>query len=161
MRIPIRIWAGLYGVAFHAVAAALAIYTAVRNRAGIEAGFWWTAIPPFLVAAFVVYALIVGPYLPKRPTTRGAFFYDSAIGMLAEVAVVAGTAILYAFVVSTRVLEQGVGAYLGAVLNMTIFGFLWALGSFFLQVLVVGNAAGLVGWWVMKRVNAKKGAAQA
>jgi hypothetical protein len=161
MRLPIRVWAGLYGLAFHAAAVALALWTAKRNQADIPSSFWWTTAPPLLLAAFVVYALIVAPYVPKRPTHKMAVFYDCVVAMLAEVAILALTSVLYALVVSRGALSGGAGAYLSASANMTAFAFLWTLGSFFLQILVIGNAAGFIGWWVMKKVNARRPAPQA
>jgi hypothetical protein len=161
MRLPNRVWVGLYGLAFHAAAVAIALWTAKRNQADIPAGFWWAAAPPLLVAAFAVYALIVAPYVPKRPTHKMLVFYDCVVAMLAEVAILALTSILYALVVSRSALADGAGAYLGAAANMTAFAFLFTLGSFFLQVLVIGNAAGFLGWWVMKKANARRPAAQA
>lgn len=156
MRLPIRVWAGLYGLAFHAAALAITLWIARRNQAEIPASFWWTAGPAFLVAGFVVYALLVGRYLPRRPSTRGAFFFDSAVGMLAEAGVVAVTSALYALVVSTRALEGGIIGYLGAVARTTVFAFLFSVGSFFLQILVVGNAAGILGFWLLRKLNARR-----
>lgn len=161
MRLPIRVWAGLYGLAFHAAAVVLALWTAKRNQADIPASFWWTAVPPLLVAAFVVYVAIVGPYVPRRPSHRMTVFYDCVVTMLAEVAILALTSVLYALLVSRGALSSGAGAYLGTAANMTAFAFLWTLGSFFMQVLVIGNAAGFLGWWVMKKVNARRAAPQA
>lgn len=158
MRLPNRVWAGLFGLAVHVIVIFAALWN-TQSLADVPARFWTTMALPFLAAAFVVYALLVGSYLPKRPTHRGAVFFDSAVGMFAELGVVVLTAVLYAFVSSTAALSEGLGAYFGAVANNTLFGFLWALGSFFMQILIVGNAAGFVGWWVMKRVNARKAAA--
>jgi hypothetical protein len=160
MRLPIRVWAGLYGLAFHGIALGIAIWTARRNQADIPASFWWTAGPPLLVAAFVVYALVVASYVPKRPTHKMAVFYDSVVAMLAEVGILAVTSVLYALVVSRGALSGGAGAYLSASANMTVFAFLFTLGSFFLQVLVIGNAAGFLGWWVMKKIGARRAAPQ-
>jgi hypothetical protein len=158
MRLPIRVWAGLYGLAVHVVVLLAALWN-TQSATDIPARFWLTMAVPFFAAAFIVYALVVGSYVPKRPSHRGAVFFDSAVGMLAELGVVVVTAVLHAFASSTGALADGFGAYLGAVANNTLFGFLWALGSFFMQILIVGNAAGFVGWWVMKRVNARKAAA--
>ena len=161
MRLPNRVWVGLYGLAFHAAAVALALWTAKRNQADIPAGFWWTVVPPLLVAAFAVYAIVVAPYVPKRPTTRMLVFYDCVVAMLGEVAILALTSILYALLASRGALPSGIGAYLGAAVNATALAFLWTIGSFFLQVLVIGNAAGFLGWWVMKKVNSRRGASTA
>jgi hypothetical protein len=160
MRLSIRVWAGLYGLAFHAVAVGLALWTARRNQADIPASFWWAVVPPLLVAAFVVYALVVASYVPKRPTHRMTVFYDCVVTMLAEVVVLAVTSVLYALLISRGALAGGLGAYLSASANMTAFAFLWTLGSFFLQVLVIGNAAGFLGWWVMKKIGARHAAPQ-
>jgi hypothetical protein len=159
MRLPIRVWAGLYGLAVHVVVVIASLWN-VESASDIPATFWLTMVLPLLTAAFVVYALVVGSYVPKRPTHRAAVFFDSAVGMLAELGVVVVTAVLYAFVSTGDALSEGFGAYLGAVANKTFLGFLWAVGSFFMQILIVGNAAGFAGWWVMKRVNARKAAAQ-
>ena len=107
MRLPNRVWVGLYGLAFHVVAVAIALWTAKRNQADIPASFWWTATPPLLVAAFAVYALVVAPYVPKRPTHKMTVFYDCVVTMLAEVAILALTSILYALVVSRSALAGG------------------------------------------------------
>lgn len=145
-----KLWAGLYGVAFHAVVVLVLVWIAVKNQANVPAEFWWRTTPPFLVAAFVVYALLVGPYLPRRPTTKGAVFFDSAVGMLAECAIVVFTAIVYAFV-TARGGGEGAGGYLANAASTALFAFLWSFGSFITQILVIGNAAGLVGWWVLKK----------
>jgi hypothetical protein len=34
-----------------------------------------------------------------------------------------------------------------------LFAFLWTFGSFFTQILVVGNAAGLIGFLVLKKLG--------
>jgi hypothetical protein len=156
MRLPNRLWVGLYGLAFHVLAVLLVLWTARRNQADIPADFWWAAVPPLLVAAFAVYALVVAPYVPKRPTHKMLVFYDCVVAMLAEVAILALTSVLYGLLASRDALAGGAGAWLGAAANMMAFAFLYALGSFFLQVLVVGNAAGFLGWWVMKKVNARR-----
>lgn len=152
-----RAWVGLYGVLFHVVVACAAAWLGYRNQAGIPASFWAEAVPPFLLAAFAVYAGVVATYVPRRPTTKGAVFFDSAVGMFAEAAVFAVGALLWAALVSTPALgQQGLSGYASAVAGTAAFGILWSFGSFFLQILVVGNAAGLVGWWVLKRIDARR-----
>jgi hypothetical protein len=146
---------GLYGVLFHVVVTGVVAWVGHRNQAGIPGSFWVQAVPPFLVAALAVYALVVAPYVPRRSTTKGAVFFDSAVGMFAEAAVFVLAAFLYAALVSAPAFGHGLSAYATAVASTTFFGILWAFGSFFLQILVVGNAAGLVGWWVLKKIAAR------
>lgn len=150
-----KLWAGLYGLAFHLIVIAVLVWIAAKNQANVPAAFWWTTAPPFLLASFAVYALLVGPYLPRRPTTKGAVFLDSAVGMIAECTVVVLTAILYAFVVAARG-DAPSGGYLGDVASTAAFAFLWSFGSFFTQILVVGNAAGLIGWLVIKKISERR-----
>jgi hypothetical protein len=156
MRLPNRVWVGLYGLAFHVAAVALELWTAKRNQADIPASIWWTAVPAVLVAAFVVYALIVAPYVPKRPTHKMVVFYDCVVAMLGEVAILALASVLYGLLASRGALSGGVGAYLLTAANMMAFAFLYTLGSFFMRVLVLGNAAGFLGWFVMKKVSARR-----
>lgn len=146
---------GLYGLAFHVLVVAAVAWTGHRNRAGIPATFWLEAVPPFLAAALAVYALVVAPYVPRRATTRGAVLFDSAVGMFAETAVFVLAAFLYGVVAAAPAAREGIGAWASSATSMTYFAVLWSFGSFFLQILVVGNAAGLVGWWVLKRLAAR------
>ncbi len=152
---------GLYGLAFHAAAAALELWTAKRNQADVSAGFWWTVVPAVLVAAFVVYALVVAPYVPRRPAHKMVVFYDCVVAMLGEVAILALTSVLYGLLVSRGALSDGVGAYLLAAASTTSLAFLFVLASFFTRVLVWGNAAGFLGWFVMKKVNARRAGSRA
>jgi hypothetical protein len=154
-----RAWVGLYGVAFHLAVALVAAWVGHRNRADIPASFWGQALPPFLVAAFAVYAGLVAPYVPRRATTRGAVLFDSAVGMFAEVAVFVLAALLHAAVAALPAAREGIAAWASTAASTTLLAVLWSFGSFFLQILVVGNAAGLVGWWVLKRVPRRFAAA--
>jgi hypothetical protein len=146
-----RLSVGLYGLLFHAAVVGAVAWVGHRNQAGIPARFWPVAVPPFLAAAFAVYAVVVAPYVPRRATTRGAVLFDSAVGMFAETAVFVLAAFLYAVIDAGPAAREGLGAWASAAARTTFFAVLWSFGSFFLQILVVGNAAGLVGWWVLKR----------
>jgi hypothetical protein len=154
-----KLWAGLYGVAFHLLAVVVVAAVAARNQVEISSRFWWTTVPPLLVAAFVVYALLVGPYLPRRPTTKGAVLYDSAVGMFAELGIVVGTAVLYGLVAPAAAADRS-GSYLADAASTALFAFLWTFGSFFTQILVVGNTAGLVGFVLLKRLAARRAKTQ-
>lgn len=148
-----RSWVGLYGVLFHVLVVAAVAWVGHRNRAEIPLAFWVQAVPALFAAAFAVYALVVGPYVPRRPAGKGAVLFDSAVGMFAETAVFVLTAFAYAALTSIPALrEGGLGAYAAGVANGTFFAILWSFGSFFLQILVVGNAAGLVGWWLLGKL---------
>jgi hypothetical protein len=164
MQVPMRttrLSVGLYGLLFHAAVVGIAAWVGQRNQAGIPARFWLEAAPPFLAAAFAVYAVVVAPYVPRRATTRGAVLFDSVVGMLAETAVFVLAALLHGAAAAAPAARGGLGAWASAWAATSAFAILWAFGSFFLQILVVGNAAGLVGWWVLKRLAARAAAAPA
>lgn len=155
-----KLFAALYGVAFHAVAAAVVALVAWKNRTGIPASFFATTVPPLLVAAAAVYAIVVGPYLPRRTTTRGAVFFDSAVGMMAEIGVVTLTGILYGALVALFSPLDGVG-FLATAANTAFVAVFWALSEVFTQVLVVGNAAGLLLWLLLKKLAERRARAAA
>jgi hypothetical protein len=157
MRGSTKLWVGVYGALFHLVVAAVVAWVGHRNQAGIPAVFYLKAVPPFVLSGFLVYALVVGAYVPRRAPGRATFLTDSVIGMLAELSVIVLTTLLYAFGSSLPALrEAGVGAYLGTLGNTAFFATMWAFGSFFLQILVVGNAAGLLGWLVLKKLAERR-----
>ena len=77
------------------------------------------------------------------------------MGMFAELTIVVGTCILYGLF-APALGTGGSGSYLGEAASTAVFAFLWTFGSFFTQMLVAGNTAGLVGWVVLKQL-AKRG----
>jgi hypothetical protein len=134
-----RLAVGLYGLAFHAVVVAVVAWTGHRNHAGIPASFWLEAVPPFLAAAFAVYAVVVAPYIPRRATTRGAVLFDSAVGMFAETAVFVLTAFLYGVVATAPAASEGIAAWASSATSTTYFAVLWSFGFF------------LRSWWSERR----------
>jgi hypothetical protein len=155
MRANSKLAVGLYGLLFHAVVVAVVVAIALKNRAAIEPLFWAVAVPSLLVAAFVVYALAVSRYVARRDAQRkGVVFFDALVGMAAEPAIVALTALGYGLFAAVADAQAGAG-YLGALGNRTAFGFLYAVANFMTQILVIGNAAGLVGFVVLKKLAAR------
>jgi hypothetical protein len=148
----LKLAVGLYGLVFHAIVAAIAVAVALRNQARIGTGVFAVVVPALLAAGFLVYAVVVAPYVAKR--SRASVLWDSAVGMLAEVAVAVVTSVLYAVLMSAQALASGgAGELLSSFAANATFAFLYTLGNFFVQVLVIGNAAGLVGWWILKKVR--------
>ena len=110
-------------------------------------------MPLLLVAAAAVYALVIGPYLARRdPGKRWVVLNDCLLGMLAECAVVTVFALLHGVIAALPALpEAGAGGFLVAAAANASFALLYALANFMDQILVIGNAAGLVGWWLLRR----------
>jgi len=156
-----KLWAGLYGAAFHVVVAAGVAGVALRNEANIPPSFYAMTVPPLLLAAFLVYAFVVGAYLPRRPTTRGAVFLDSAVGMMAEIAVITLAGILYGALVTVIAPPEGAPGFFAAFGNAAFVAVFWALSEVFTHVLVIGNAAGLVGYVLLKKLAERRARAAA
>lgn len=152
MRTPLRV-AAVYGLLFHAVVAAIVVWVARSHRARIEPGFWWVAVPLVLAAGAGGFALVAGPYLRRRnDRRRGVVLVDALVGMLAECVTVVQLALLFGAVAAART-GGGAAAALAAFASNASFVALYAAASFLEQILVVGNAAGLVGWWLLKRAG--------
>lgn len=151
-----RLWAGLYGAAFHVVVAAVVAGVTNRNQANVPTSFFALAVPPLLAASFLVYALVVGSYLPRRPTTRGALFLDSAVGMMAEIAVVTLAGVLYGALVALRAPAESSPGFLTAFGSAAFVAVFWTLSEVFTHVLVVGNAAGLLGFVLLKKLAERR-----
>lgn len=155
MRLKPKLAVGLYGLLFHAVVVAVVVGIAVKNRAPIEPTFWLAAVPSLLVAAFVVYALAVSAYVARREQRKGAVLFDALVGMVAEPAIVALTALGYGLAAAIAGAQAGAGGFLGELGNRAVFGFLYAIANFLTQILVIGNAAGFVGFVVLKKLAAR------
>jgi hypothetical protein len=156
-----RLSVGLFGLAFHLAAAGLLGLQMARRAPGSP---WGVLLAPGLAAAaagFLVYALLVAPYAAKRLGTarRGVVLYDFLVGMVVEVAVLAVGALLHAAGTSVATLASaGLSGYLAAVAGGAAFSFLWVVGTAFTEVLVLGNAAGFLGFIVLKRVARREAA---
>jgi hypothetical protein len=159
MRTKLRLLVGAYGVLFHAVVAGAVLAIALKNRAPISALFWSITIPALLLSAFVVYAFAVAPYVARREQRKGAVFFDALVGMAAEPAVVALTALLYGVVAAsaaTSATGGGAGAFAAELASRAQLALLWSFANFMTQILVIGNAAGFVGFVVLKRLAARR-----
>lgn len=149
-----RLWVGIYGAAFHASMVLLVAGIGVARGAPFSREFWLVALPAILAASFLVYLVVVWPYAARRVRRRGVALYDSAVGMLAEVVIAMVTSVLIAAVHAAPAFGRaGAGAYAAAVAQGTLHGLLWALADFFIQILIVGNAAGIAGWYVLERLE--------
>jgi hypothetical protein len=145
-----RLQVSAFGALFHAAIGLAVAAVGAANRAGVSGRFYATTIPALFLAAGAVYALLVAPYVAKRPTGKGRVLFDCAVGMLAEVAVVALTAALWGAIVSWPAAGQGASAYLGAAGNNAFYAVLWAGANFTTQILTLGNAAGFVGFLLLR-----------
>jgi F0F1-type ATP synthase membrane subunit c/vacuolar-type H+-ATPase subunit K len=157
MRSKLKLAVGAYGLVFHAVVAAALVGIAAKNRAPIPTLFWTITIPALLFAAFVIYALAVSPYVARRVQRRGAVFYDALVGMAAEPAIVALTALVYGLVGASAA-GGGLRVFANELAARAQLAMLWSFANFMTQILVIGNAAGFVGFVVLKRLAQRRAA---
>lgn len=163
MKYVTRLTVGLFGLVFHLAMAGLLAAKAARAAAS-DLGAMLGPTVAAAVAAFVVYALVVTPYARKRYGTakKGVVLYDFLIGMLAEVAVVALAALLWAIPSAAPAFAQGgVGGYFANVLRTASLGFLWAIGTAMTEIFAIGNGAGFAGFIVLKKLAAREARAAA
>jgi hypothetical protein len=156
-----RLQVGLFGLLFHVAAAALFAAKAARAPGADPRALIGPAAAA-AVAGLVVYALLVAPYVQKRfgSSRRGVVLYDFLVGMLSELAVVAVAALLFGAATTAGALATtGAVGWLAATGRTTAFAFLWIVGTAMTEVLVLGNAAGFVGFIVLKKLAARRGAA--
>ena len=151
-----RLQTALDGAGFHAALGGALMAIAAWNRAAIPARFWAIALPCAIVMGGLVYLLAVAPYVTRRVYRKGSVFFDSAVGMFAELAVVAFTAVAFGVI---DAVTAGEGVTVAAVGSHVLFVFLYAIGNFLTQILVIGNLAGLVGWVLLKPRDTKPDAA--
>lgn len=150
-----RLRAALYGLLFHVVVAAVAVAT----QRQVPASFWAVAIPVLLFSSFLVYLLLVGPYLARRKGGRGAVLFDCAVGMLAECVVAIVAAALYGATVA--VASGGAGGLAAALGQSMLLAIFFMLATLLTHVLAIGNAAGLIGWVLIEKVLARREAGRA
>ncbi len=147
-----RLRVGLFGLLFHAIVIAGALGIAATNRAPMHARFWAVAAPALLVAAFAMYAVVVAPYVARRAAKRGVAFLDAAIGMAVEPAIVILATVLFSAISAGPALRDGAAAFAATLGGHVHLGLLWLAANFMTQILVIGNAAGFVGFLVLKRL---------
>lgn len=143
-----------YGVAFHAIVVVVLAAVAAGKAVPVPRGLYGAAVGPVLIASFAVYYWVVGRYVARRRHSRGAVFTDSAVGMFAECMIVPLAAALYGIVVATTL---STADFFGAAVHNALASLLYVFGTFFVQLLAIGNAAGLIGWVVLKRLEERTG----
>lgn len=145
-----RVLVGLFGLVFHALVVAAYLGVARSNRAPIDARFWTVGTLCLLPAAFTAYALLVTPYVARRNQKRGVAFLDAAIGMAVEPAIAILATVLFSLVSARPALRDGAAAFAATLAGHTYVGLLWLAANFTTQILVLGNAAGFLGFLVLK-----------
>jgi hypothetical protein len=142
---------GLFGVVMHAVI--VTVFLMSRNLRGerFDANLFLTAVPLLLLSSFLVYAFVVSRYVQRREGMQKPVVIDSLVGILAEYMIFTFAAVLLGLVDGLRsgsAAEAEIGRSLltGVVMNV-----LWVYATFLVQILVLGNLCGLVGWFLLRK----------
>lgn len=142
---------GFYGFLFHVVV--IAAFLAARTLRGEQLGadLLFVAVPMLLLSSFLVYAFAVSKYVERRQGTQRSALADSLVGMLAECMIFTLAAAFAGLFEGVRRGPTAESGFWSALLTPVIMNILWAYATFFVHILLIGNAAGLVGWFLMKK----------
>lgn len=146
---------GLFGLAMHV--AIVVVFVFSRRLRGEQFGpeMLFVMVPLLLLSSFLVYFFAASRYVERREGMQKAVVIDSLIGILLEYVIFTLTAVLFSIYEGLRI-GAGEGAGMVSSLLSSLFrNILWVYGVVpgMLQILVLGNLCGLVGWYVLKRTK--------
>ena len=143
---------GLYGLAVHAVI--VITFVVRRSLQGEQFGpdLLYVGMPLLLACSFLVYYMVGPWYLKRRSGMQNAVIIDSLVGMLIEYIIFTATAILLGVYDGFRTAADG--ALLDGLAAGVVRNILWVYATFMVQILVLGNLCGLLGWLVLKKTKA-------
>jgi hypothetical protein len=148
---------GLYGAAVNVVVVAGLLFFSAVTRGNGELSLYLYALPMLAASAFVVYYFVVSSYVVKRAGIQNPVFIDSLAGMLAELIVVTLGAVCYSmWRTFSNMQGQDFRAIFSDLMTGILVNLLWLFGMFMVHILIVGNIAGLAGWYVLKKIDPKK-----
>jgi len=147
---------GLFGAAINVIVVMVILLFSASTRGSGEIRAYLSALPMLAISAFVVYYFVVSSYVVKRKGMQKPVFFDSLVGMLAELIIVTLGAVCYSVWSSLSNLQgkdfRGLASDLttGILVNL-----LWVFAMFMVHILIVGNIAGLAGWFLLKKIGPK------
>ena len=142
---------GLFGILIHAII--VAVFLLSRNLRGerISTDIVLVAIPLLLFSSFIVYTVVVSRYVQRREGSQKSIIIDSLMGIMAEYMIFTLAAVLFGLydgLWNRHGSETGFGK---ALLTGVMMNILWVYATFMVQVLVLGNLCGLVGWLLLRK----------
>jgi hypothetical protein len=147
---------GFFGAAVNAVVVIGILFFSAVTRGTPMFSIYLSAVPLLAVSAFVVYYFVVSSYVVKRAGIEKPVFFDSLVGMLAQLIIVTlGTVCYSLWNALSNVHGQGLGTFGWDIAAGVLMNLLWVFGMFMVHILIVGNIAGLVGWLVLKKTDPK------
>jgi hypothetical protein len=156
MSMPMNKKAGLFGLAMHF--AIVVVFVAMRTARGERFGpeFLFAAFPLLLVSSYLVYSFVISRYLKRREGMARPLFIDALVGMLVEYIIFTLAGALFGIFDGLRTGPPSGAGMLSGLLTSVFMNILWVYATFMVQILVLGNLCGLVGWVVLKKMKPVK-----
>ncbi len=150
-----QIRVGLYGAAINLLLLAVGAASGILEKSELVPGLPFVLLLFLVLSAFLVYYFVVARYVGKRAGMTMPVLTDSLIGMLSEMMIATLAAVLTAFYATARVsLSQGEEFLSPLGYNILIF-LLWVYATHLMTILVAGNVAGLVGWYLLEKARVR------
>lgn len=147
---------GLYGAIVNVVVVVGILYFSAITRGTIGLSDYLPVLPILALSAFVVYYFVVSSYVVKRADIQKPIFIDSLVGMLAELIIVTLGVVCYSmWITFSNMHKQDSGVIASDLTTGILVNLLWTFGMFMVHILIVGNIAGLAGWYLLKKVDSK------
>jgi hypothetical protein len=147
---------GLFGAAVNVVVIIGILYFSAVTRGNVEFSGYLSVLPILAVSAFVVYYFVVSSYVVKRAGIQKPVFFDSLVGMLAELIIVTlGTLCYSAAITLSNMHGMDLRVFASDIATGILVNLLWVFAMFMVHILIVGNIAGLVGWYLLSKIDPK------
>jgi hypothetical protein len=152
MKNRVKLKVGLFGAAVNAAVILAVSFFSLIARDRSEAVLYLSAMPVLAVSAFIVYYAVVSSYVAKRAGIANPVFFDSLVGMLAEIIIVTvGTSCYSLWNTLSNLPGKGLSAFAPDFAAGFLVNILWVFGMFMVHILIAGNIAGLAGWVLLKK----------
>jgi hypothetical protein len=154
-KISMKLKIGLFGAAVNTVGViGILFFSGARDTSLFSV--YLSAIPMLAFPAFVIYYFVVSSYVVKREGIEKPVFFDSLVGMLAQLIIVTVAAFCYSlWHTISNMPGHDLGAFASDLAAGVLMNMLWVFGMFMVHILIVGNIAGLLGWQLLKKIDRK------
>jgi hypothetical protein len=147
---------GLFGAAVNVVVIIGMLLFSAVTRGGAGFSSYLSALPLIAVSAFFVYYFIVSSYVVKRAGIQKPFFFDSLVGMLAELIIITCAAVCYSlWLTLSNMHGRDIGTLASDLATGILVNLLWVFALFLVHILLAGNLAGITGWYLLKKIGSK------
>jgi hypothetical protein len=152
----VKLKVGLFGAAVNVVVVIGILSFSAATRGNVGFNTYLSVLPMLAVSAFIVYYFIVSSYVAKRASIVKPVLYDSLVGMLAELIIVTLGGVCYSVGISlVNMHGRDWGVVASDISTGILVNLLWLFAMFMVHILIVGNIAGLAGWYLLKKINPK------